>query len=336
MKNTNELELWLALEKLSGIDNEEGLFHESQTELSRIYPGTELVFYKIHLRRNGQKKPADGDSKPSTIVLISDYFDNSLETTPLRDPHLKSCYEENTTVKYNSVNGRIVYVFPLGHGNSIQYLLKVTIPGYVEEHCPSLLHFFNILINYYAVIRSNERDFLTGMYNRRAFNRVMSKMEIHPGARHAGKFDFLTILDIDFFKSINDNFGHMIGDEVLILFSRILRENIRAIDVAFRTGGEEFVIVTCDLTAEDIRAANERLRSKIEKTIFPQINKLTVSGGYTRLEYPLDTYFALKKADCALYYAKDHGRNQIFSYEDLVENNMVSPVSHFKEVIDIW
>jgi diguanylate cyclase (GGDEF)-like protein len=336
MSTNKESQLWSALEALTQIDNEIELFEQSLSAMSEIYPGIELLYYKIHISRNNHQNDGSLLNK-SVTVLVSNYFDKKPEPKPLSaDPLLVSCYHENKIVNHNSTDDNVIYVFPLGFEKEIQYLLKVVVPVDKVGAPSYLLTFFKIFINYYKVIRSNERDFLTGMYNRRAFNRVMNTLEIHHHVDHKRKSDYLVIIDIDFFKSVNDNFGHMIGDEVLILFSRVVRENIRAIDIAFRTGGEEFVIVLFDLSFENATTACERLRSTIEKTVFPQVHRLTLSGGFTKLEYPLDSFYALKKADSALYYSKDHGRNQISCYETLVESEKIQPVTHFNEVMDIW
>ncbi|MDH4261913.1 MAG: GGDEF domain-containing protein [Spirochaetia bacterium] len=331
-----ESQLWSTLVFLTRVDNERDLFSETHTALGKIFPGIELTYNKIHVRRKNTHKKDNIELNKRVLILISDYFDEKPNPKPLSgDQFLNKCFHENKVIKQDLPDkNKVMYALPLGYEKEIQFLLKITFPGF--EAPPYLLSFLDIFINYYKVIRSNERDFLTGMYNRRAFNRVMSTLEIHPHTIHERKSDYLVIIDIDFFKAVNDNFGHMIGDEVLILFSRVIREKIRTVDIAFRTGGEEFVFVLFDLSFENAVIACERLRSTIENTVFPQVHKLTLSGGFTKLEYPLDTYYALKKADAALYYAKDHGRNQVCCYEDLVKTKKIPPVAHFKESIDVW
>ena len=338
MDKGKETQLWAAMAKLTRIDNERELFEELKISLGVIYNNLDLVFFKIHFKRNDNLAAENFSRDKTNIILVSDYFDPSMQARLLsEDSCLSSCYSQKKTVKCTAKDSNhLVYVFPLCYEKEVLFLLSVALSDKEAEYSSSLFNFFKIFMNYFKVICSNERDFLTGMYNRRAFNRVINNLEIHPEKTNSEKTDYLLIIDIDFFKSINDNYGHMIGDEVLILFSRILRENIRTTDVAFRTGGEEFIIITSELSAEGMERKCERLRKIIEQTKFPQVHTLTISGGFSRLEYPLDTFHVLKKADAALYYAKDHGRNQIFSYESLVENKMILPVTQLAEIIDVW
>lgn len=336
MTDNNELQLWLVLEKLTRIDNEIELFEESDKLLTEAFPGIRMDYFKIHLKRNNRHSNRHTPVQNPMIISVSNFFENPLNENPLSDnPFLESCYHKNSIITEFSADGSFrTYAIPLSYEKETQYILRIDIPG--DPISPFLMNFFNIFLNYYRVIRSNDRDFLTGMYNRRAFNRVMTNLEMHHGVSHGGKSDYIIIIDIDFFKKINDNFGHMIGDEVLIVFSRVLKENVRSMDFAFRTGGEEFVIVARELSERGIHVIAERIRSIIENTIFPQVHTLTISGGFTRLEYPLDTFFALKRADAALYYSKDHGRNQMRYYETLVKEAKIPPVIHFKQIMDIW
>jgi diguanylate cyclase (GGDEF)-like protein len=162
----------------------------------------------------------------------------------------------------------------------------------------------------------------------------MSSIQEHQLEKHLN--DYLIIIDIDYFKKINDRYGHMIGDEVLVLFARLLVDNTRPQDSVFRTGGEEFVIFTRQLSHEDATHTCERLRKNIEKNLFPQAGGLTISIGFSQIEYPVNIYHVLKKADRALYYAKEHGRNMVCSYETLLEENKIEPVTPSSDIIDIW
>jgi len=125
--------------------------------------------------------------------------------------------------------------------------------------------------------------------------------------------------DIDFFKSVNDNYGHDIGDQVLRQFSSRLQQNIRRLDMAFRVGGEEFLIVLPKTTPEKAQIVGERLRAVIEDTPF-KISEgddnitVTTSIGLSSVcseEETIDSL--LKRADDALYKAKKSGRNQVVS-----------------------
>jgi len=158
-------------------------------------------------------------------------------------------------------------------------------------------------------------DALTGLQNRRYMESHLAVLAEQASAR--GKPLALMILDIDYFKSINDNYGHDVGDDVLREFAVRIRESIRGIDLACRYGGEEFVIVMPDSDLQLAGMVAERLRSAIASEPFT-INKgakrieVTISIGLTTLEKKGEPVAdVLKRADTALYSAKHGGRNRV-------------------------
>lgn len=177
-----------------------------------------------------------------------------------------------------------------------------------------------------------ERDALTELLNRKTFDGAFFKattpqhpVEIADERRVAdgvGSY-WLAVLDIDHFKRVNDTYGHLIGDEVLLLVARIMRNSFRFHDQLYRFGGEEFVILMRCRDVLDARHALERLRINVESYVFPQVGHITVSVGYSGL-HPHDTPgAAFGRADKAVYHAKSHGRNQVVNYEDLVQSGAV-------------
>ena len=138
-----------------------------------------------------------------------------------------------------------------------------------------------------------------------------------PPIRRSGFW--LAVMDIDFFKRVNDNFGHLIGDEVLLLMARLMRTNFRFHDQLYRFGGEEFVILMRCASPEASGKVLERFRRMVEEHVFPQVGYITVSVGYTMLRNDDTPGAAFDRADKAVYYAKAHGRNQVVSYQELVE-----------------
>jgi two-component system cell cycle response regulator len=124
-------------------------------------------------------------------------------------------------------------------------------------------------------------------------------------------------MDIDHFKSVNDTYGHDVGDEVLREFANRIAANIRGIDMACRYGGEEFVVVMPDTDMQLALSVAERLRGSVETTMFPiscppQQLDVTVSIGMAGSEGSQDTAQALlHRADQALYRAKREGRNRV-------------------------
>ena len=159
-------------------------------------------------------------------------------------------------------------------------------------------------------------DPLTGLHNRRY-------METHLGtlvnqATMSGQTLSILVADIDYFKKVNDTYGHDAGDNVLREFATRLRRNTRGIDLACRLGGEEFVIIMPDTELPRAMQVAERLRSCIASEPF-QVNaeialKVTASVGVSTLERREDTPETLfKRADTALYSAKRSGRNRVMS-----------------------
>jgi diguanylate cyclase (GGDEF)-like protein len=184
--------------------------------------------------------------------------------------------------------------------------------------------------NFHELLDYSERDTLTGLLNRKTFDEAFLKTA-HPMAvstpvqvpedrRHevAPVKHWLGVVDIDHFKSVNDRFGHLIGDEVLLLVARILRSTFRFQDRLYRFGGEEFVVLLRCASEADAAQAFERLRVNMESYAFPQVGRVTASIGFTEVLPGDAPSAAFERADQAVYYAKQHGRNQVRGYEDLV------------------
>jgi two-component system, cell cycle response regulator len=158
-------------------------------------------------------------------------------------------------------------------------------------------------------------DALTGLHNRRYMESHLGTLAEQASSR--GKPLALLMLDIDFFKSINDNYGHDAGDDVLREFAVRVRKSIRGIDLACRYGGEEFVIVMPETDLDVAGVVAERLRRSIASEPFA-VNKgtkrieVTISIGLSTLELKGEAIAdVLKRADTALYRAKHDGRNRV-------------------------
>ncbi len=158
-------------------------------------------------------------------------------------------------------------------------------------------------------------DGLTGLHNRRYLDSQLTTLVTHAVQR--SKELALLIVDIDFFKKVNDTYGHDAGDDVLREFAKRVRKNVRGIDLACRYGGEEFVIVMPDTDADVAGVVAERLRQRVAGEPFPiaggtrQLN-VTISIGLASLDAVTDTPDAIiKRADTALYQAKRDGRNRV-------------------------
>ncbi len=183
--------------------------------------------------------------------------------------------------------------------------------------------------NFRSLLDYGERDTLTDLLNRKTFEGAFMKaltekrdLELEPpnDRRVAGTLgsNWLGMLDIDHFKRVNDNFGHLIGDEVLLLMARLMRANFRFHDELYRFGGEEFMVLLRHVNAPDAAHVFERLRVRTEGFSFPQVGKITVSVGYTAMRAEDTPDIAFSRADQAVYFGKGHGRNQVCHYEELI------------------
>jgi len=157
-------------------------------------------------------------------------------------------------------------------------------------------------------------DSLTDVHTRRY---VMQRLEEEKRRSESRKMPFsFLMIDVDRFKNINDRYGHLTGDQVLREVSRIIRENIREIDICGRYGGEEFCVVLPDTGSEGAFYVAERIRSAVEKvaiSVYDAKIKVTVSIGTAAFPQDgKDLEEILDKADWAMYRAKKNGRNAVY------------------------
>jgi two-component system cell cycle response regulator len=164
----------------------------------------------------------------------------------------------------------------------------------------------------------SETDDLTGLYNMRALYPKLEH-ELERARRH-GRSVCVMMMDMDYFKKVNDDHDHLFGSFVLSQVGQLVRENIRNIDFASRYGGDEFLVVLSEIDAKSAAALAERLRKKIEAVTFKNElhqTQVTASIGFA-VAYPslvpIDSRALVRQADQALYEAKDQGRNCVRSY----------------------
>lgn len=180
-----------------------------------------------------------------------------------------------------------------------------------------------------------ELDTLTRLLNRKTFEETFDRLiqasaqecdcltgeRRHPGVSSPA---WLCVIDIDHFKRINDTFGHLFGDEVLLRLGDLMRRIFRSGDRLFRFGGEEFVVLLNAETVECAAVSFERFRNSVESHEFPQVGQVTCSIGFTAVlpsDVPTDV---LGRADQALYYAKANGRNRVCDYEALLASGALT------------
>jgi len=216
----------------------------------------------------------------------------------------------------------IVHVFESGHYDLLDALLSLPISGFLLLGVLGLKKFLLKTSNALLALETlSQLDPLTNSLSRTEILYRISE-EIDRSRRNKHSFALLEI-DIDHFKNVNDQFGHHVGDEVLIGLVRHSKETLRSIDIIGRIGGEEFLILLPETGAEGAAQIAERLRECIAKatnetsTLTPV--KITISVGITifnpdenpRIERGIVLNELMNKADLAMYQAKNEGRNRV-------------------------
>ena len=245
-------------------------------------------------------------------------------------PELHACIQERHTHAIAMVDKkRHTLWLPVWMHDQVGTCLEVIQSRPFSVHRLEVLTaIFNVYQNYQSLLDYSERDALTGLLNRKTFDDQFAR---HAGieanasmgrsnssATPGGQLQqWLAVVDIDHFKQVNDRFGHLYGDEVLILMANILRSSFRSHDRIFRFGGEEFVVLLRSTTLETAHKVFNRFRQAVEEYHFPQVGRITVSVGFvsTAFNPPVEI---LGQADQALYFAKENGRNQVRFYDELI------------------
>jgi diguanylate cyclase (GGDEF)-like protein len=198
-----------------------------------------------------------------------------------------------------------------------------------EEDKLSIEQMLRVYRNMFGMLDYSECDALTGLLNRKSFEDALfhvmpTEAEQAPERRRDANTSYwMGMVDVDHFKQVNDVHGHSIGDEVLLLVGRTLRTNLRSLDRVFRFGGEEFVFLIRCTDEEAAMQTVERLRIKMENTPFPRVGQVTVSVGLTAVRFNDSPTSINERADLAVYYAKQHGRNQVQNFDVLERQGLL-------------
>jgi len=251
------------------------------------------------------------------------------------DHHLLQSLKEGKIDLYQEGEQQIG-LFPILQECSICSTIKISSQQYSSTQIQLIKNLLKIYQNYLFILSESERDKLTGIFNRRTFDKKLLNLltrqreqqrEYNPSQQRETEQEsnaWLAILDIDFFKRVNDNYGHLYGDEVLLLLSQQMKSFFRSSDLLFRFGGEEFVIVLEPIPEPMAERTLERFRRSIEQFEFPAVGNITISIGFAKIsenDYPPNV---IEQADKALYYAKEHGRNAVYGYQQLIESNLLT------------
>jgi len=284
-----------------------------------------------HSRRVSDQEDAqsfvENFEEVSNLAQVPDVIRTVLDTVRLLG---KSCSRK--------VEDKLLICYPIfGKNEQVGYFVfyrdREVTP--VED---AIIHgILEVFTNYFELLDTSQRDQLTGLLNRHSLESSLDRLWNVLSARLHSKTDkskssdsesfWLCMIDIDHFKKINDQYGHIIGDEVLIMITRLLQSAFRKSDLLYRFGGEEFIAI---VAAKDLEAAQqtfERARLKIEAFQFPQVGHVTISGGFTDANPMLLPQEIVHRADSTLYAAKADGRNRIYHYQTLVAQGVLKEVA---------
>ena len=311
------------------------------TTLSEVIPATAIFLVKLSAEGNQDEyievmrlaiAPSAESKEKYTWI-----HENNICTGKT---HVQECLQHRNPVHYKMDNGLTRFFFPISHNNSAVEALGIEANQDLTAWRSIIEAFVKIYGNYLTILHISERDKLTDLHNRRTFDDKLDKLlrtqrlQYEHYGNHSDKNEkrrtypmahtWLAMLDIDHFKRINDTYGHLFGDEVILIVAQQLRCFFRRSDLLFRFGGEEFVVILSPLSAELARQLLERFREAIARYKIPQIGLTTISIGYTKIIDGVSSHITLDHADKALYYAKEHGRNCTSSYEVLVANGHLS------------
>ena len=227
---------------------------------------------------------------------------------------------------------RSTLLLPVLIREALAEIVVLRAPLIAGEALAMLRGFTRLYRNFIALIAEGERDPLTGLLNRRVLDTRLAEVARDHARRqvalrrpgdeerrhdHEQLSHFIAVLDIDRFKQINDTFGHLFGDEVILLVAQTMREVFRDEDMLFRYGGEEFVVIISAETPKGAMAALERCRERIAARRFPQLAQVTASAGLAEMRGRELPAAVIARADQALYCAKEDGRNRVYCFDDL-------------------
>jgi diguanylate cyclase (GGDEF)-like protein len=300
--------------------------------LDNNFKNVELVVYELLSTRV--------DNNKSQCLICVDCLGNAESILLSDESDFSEAYIDKEEVYSKDGKSISKVTFPVVlYDKSISHLITIK-HAYKDKSATELLiGLMQIFTDVFRSLHEKGYDPLTRILNRQAFDQVVTDLALSKNRLlndSDKQYKAIAILDIDKFKSINDQYGHAIGDETLVLFAQTIRAVLRQEDLFFRYGGEEFVVLVKEVHIEQAHNVLERCRAAIEIRRFPQVGQVTVSIGFSDLDADSHPIENLSKADKALYYIKNNGRNQVQSYEQLLAEELLEPVEPIEGAIDFW
>lgn len=268
--------------------------------------------------------------KPNFMVSNPFYSLISEEKKFLYFPHVRA--EDFSYLPFYVKNATSLLVLPLWYEHELLGLIVLSSSSF-NAYRHEQIEVLRVYANQVAVAFQNAKlykeienmattDGLTGLFNHRKFQEELDK-ELKRHER-SGRPLCLALCDIDFFKKINDTYGHPAGDAVLKSIAGIIKETVRSTDIPARYGGEEFGIILIETPIKEAKTIAERIRKKVESHKFSYkgtIIRATLSTGIATFIHTqkITKGKLIERADKALYHAKHNGRNQIMLWEEMTE-----------------
>ncbi|WP_196140515.1 GGDEF domain-containing protein [Aliikangiella sp. G2MR2-5] len=307
---------------------------------SRVSIYKDLKFFNSNGIEESLHLSIDSDNK---------YHWREREVNQSLDNELVSCMSSNCPITVEDPRGFDKRWFPISLNDETIGVIYMELPKLDPGQQVLVNAFCRIYENYLIVLNLSERDKLTGLLNRQTFEQKLSGLlrkqvrnQYNPAdsaickndqrGHHIDSFSWLAVVDVDHFKRVNDKFGHVCGDEVLLILSQSMQSFFRRSDLLFRFGGEEFVIVLEPTTLEMAKSKLDFFRRKVEAQRFPLVGRITISIGLSKMsphDYPMNVF---EQADKALYFAKNTGRNKLASYEELIDEGHLTTELEQSEV----
>ncbi|MFZ6748688.1 GGDEF domain-containing protein [Undibacterium sp. Ren11W] len=319
------------------------LTHAEQARVLDILVSGQQIFVKPRISFENEKLIVadDGLGVNNNGELISTFPDLQ-----------KGIAEHQNVIENVDAHGTRTVWLPIWMNDKVHTCLEIVNPTTYNQNTKEVMDGILIVYrNFQNLLDYSERDSLTGLLNRKTFDDNFSKIlrtsalagasadsaRTDPERRHdeTEKQHWLAVLDIDHFKRVNDQFGHLYGDEVLILIANLLRSSFRPSDKLFRFGGEEFVILLRSTSLEDAKHIFERFRENVAHYDFPQVGTVTVSMGFVQINPFEPAVGIIGRADQALYFAKSSGRNKTCYYDELVENGDLK-IEHSNDDVEFF
>lgn len=266
---------------------------------------------RLKITTQDNKKRYKWDNLPSNVTMTND---------------LQAIIAHHQPLGIQSNEGHRFY-FPIVINDELHSILQINSQHDIKTHIELIHGFVRIYQNYQVILTENERDKLTGLLNRKTFENKLNRLLKPNDTALNSNFQsscWLVMIDIDHFKSVNDTFGHISGDEILLHLSQLMKNYFIGTNLLFRFGGEEFVIILESMPMEVAIATLEHFRKIVSEFAFPFVGNVTISMGFSQFSANDFPPSILDQADKALYYAKQHGRNCLYNYEKLVIEGKLS------------